>query len=123
PGLVDAGSPLGLMEIASLSETSDYADLAQFGAELRTSTALHIDSKLIPVTRANGILSTYVQPRGGLISGQGCLIDLDGWVPRELVKTDQVALNVNIPRHISSRGEGFRGRGFGGGGGQGSDPR
>ncbi len=115
PGLVDAGSQLGLMEIASLPETSDYSEIAQFGPELRASTALHTDSRLIPVTRANGILSTYVQAAGGLISGQGCLIDLDGWVPRELVKADQVALNVNIPRHISSRGEGSRGR-FGGGG-------
>src|SRR5262249_25105866 len=26
PGLIDAGSPLGLMEIASIPETSDYAD-------------------------------------------------------------------------------------------------
>jgi imidazolonepropionase-like amidohydrolase len=124
PGLIDAGSQLGLMEIASLPETLDYSEIAQFGAELRTSTALHTDSRLIPVTRANGILSTYVQPAGGLISGQGCLIDLDGWVPRELVKADQVALNVNVPRHISSRGEGSRGRfGGGGGGGAGADLR
>jgi imidazolonepropionase-like amidohydrolase len=119
PGLLDAGSPLGLMEIASLPETNDYADIAQFGAELRASTALHTDSRLIPVTRANGILSTYVQPAGGLISGQGCLIDLEGWVPRELVKADELALNVNVPRNISNRGggSGFRGR-FGGGGGE-----
>ena len=123
PGIVDAGSYLGLMEISSLPETSDYADIAQFGAELRASTALHTDSRLIPVTRANGILSTYVQPSGGLISGQGCLIDLDGWVPRELVKTDLVALNVNIPRNISSRGDAPRSRFGGGGGGAGADLR
>jgi imidazolonepropionase-like amidohydrolase len=117
PGIVDAGSQLGLIEIASIPETSDYNEISQFGAELRASTALHTDSRLIPVTRANGILSTYVQPAGGLISGQGCLIDLDGWVPRELLRADEVALNVNIPRNISSRGGGgFRGR-FGGGGG------
>ena len=97
PGLVDAGSPLGLIEIGSLPETSDYADIAQFEPELRTSTALHTDSRLIPVTRANGILSTYVQPSGGLISGQGCLIDLDGWVPRELVKADRVGAEREHP--------------------------
>jgi imidazolonepropionase-like amidohydrolase len=125
PGLVDAGSPLGLYEISSLPETIDYADSAQFGPELRTSAALHVDSKLIPVTRANGILSTYVQPSGGSISGQGCLIDLDGWVPRELVKADLVALNVNIPRQVGTRGAGGGGRGRpgGGGGGDASDLR
>ncbi len=102
PGLVDAGSPIGLIEIGSLSETRDDNDSAQFEPELRTATALHPDSKLIPVTRANGILSAYTQPIGGLISGQGCLIDLWGWVPREMVKADSLALNVNIPRHVNT---------------------
>ncbi len=97
PGLVDAGSTVGLTEIGSLSETHDYADAAQFQPELRTSTALHPDSEHIPVTRANGVLTTFVQPTGGLISGQGCVIDLNGWVPRELVIADCAALNVTDP--------------------------
>ena len=41
------------------------------------------------MTRANGVLTAYVQPSGGLISGQGCVIDLNGWVPRELVLADR----------------------------------
>ena len=52
------------------------------------------------MTRANGVLTTYVQPSGGLISGQGCVIDLRGWVPRELVIADPAALNVTIPTFI-----------------------
>ena len=43
PGLIDAGSPLGLFEIGSLAETQDFADAGQFQPELRTSTALHAD--------------------------------------------------------------------------------
>ena len=97
PGMVDAGTLLGLFEVGSLSETQDFADSAQFQPELRTSVALHPDSELIPVTRANGVLTAYVQPTGGLISGQGCLINLDGWVPSEMLLADRVALNVNIP--------------------------
>ena len=98
PGLIDAGTPLGLYEIGSLSETQDYADSAQFQPELRTSTALHPDSELIPVTRANGVLTAYVQPTGGLISGQGCVIDLDGWVPREMVVADPRGAEREHPR-------------------------
>ena len=52
------------------------------------------------MTRANGVLSAYVQPTGGTIAGQGCVVDLDGWVPREMVMADRVALNVNIPAFI-----------------------
>jgi imidazolonepropionase-like amidohydrolase len=102
PGLIDAGSSVGLTEIGSLNETHDYADSAQFQPELRSSVAIHPDSELIPVTRAAGVLASYAQPSGGSISGQGCVIQLDGWVPSELVLRDRAALNVNIPGHVST---------------------
>ena len=108
PGMVDAGSTIGLFEVGSLTETQDSADAAQFQPELRSSTALHPDSEHIPVTRANGILTSFVEPTGGTISGQGCLIDLNGWVPRELVIADPVALNVTIPTYISRTPESRR---------------
>ena len=56
PGMVDAGSTIGLFEIGSLTETQDSSDAAQFQPELGRSTGLHPDSEHIPVTRANGIL-------------------------------------------------------------------
>jgi imidazolonepropionase-like amidohydrolase len=100
PGMVDAGSSIGLFEIGSLSETQDHSEAARFQPELRTSTALHPDSEHIPVTRANGILTSFVEPAGGIISGQGCVINLHGWVPRELVIADLVALAVRIPPYV-----------------------
>jgi len=105
PGLVDAGTRLGVYEINSLAETQDDADSAQFQPEHRTSTAIRPDSEIIPVARANGILTAYVQPGGGLFSGQGCLVDLQGWVPREMVIADPVALHVAIPRHIPAEAD------------------
>ncbi len=108
PGLVDAGSTLGLFEVGSLVETHDSADAAQFQPELRSSTALHPDSEHIPVTRANGILTSFVEPTGGTISGQGCLINLNGWVPRDLVIADPVALAITIPTYIARSPESLR---------------
>ncbi|HKI16752.1 MAG TPA: amidohydrolase family protein, partial [Isosphaeraceae bacterium] len=122
PGMIDGGSTVGLFEVGSLTETQDYADAAQFQPELRASVALHPDSEHIPVTRANGVLTAFVGPSGGTISGQGCLIDLNGWVPRELVIADSVALNVTIPTYIPETPQGQRpgfGR-FGMGGGAGA---
>jgi imidazolonepropionase-like amidohydrolase len=112
PGMIDAGSELGLFEIGSLTETQDHADAAQFQPELRASIALHPDSEHIPVTRANGVLTAFVGPTGGTIAGQCCLINLNGWVPRELVIADTVALNVNIPTYIPETPQGQR-PGFG----------
>jgi imidazolonepropionase-like amidohydrolase len=108
PGMVDSGSALGLFEVGSLTETQDYADAAQFQPELLSSNALHPDSEHIPVTRANGVLTSFVEPSGGVISGQGCLIDLHGWVPRELLIADNVALNITIPTYIPRPAEGQR---------------
>jgi imidazolonepropionase-like amidohydrolase len=108
PGMIDASSTIGLFEIGSLAETQDSSDAAQFQPELRSSTALHPDSEHIPVTRANGILTSFIKPTGGIISGQGCLIDLNGWVPREMVIADGVALNVQIPAYVSRSPEGRR---------------
>jgi imidazolonepropionase-like amidohydrolase len=129
PGLIDAGSSIGLFEVGSLQETQDFADAGRFQPELKTSTALRPDSEHIPVTRANGVLTAYVQPSGGLISGRGCVINLDGWVPRELVMADAAALNVTIPRIIPRPASGpspgpAPGPGTGPGqGGGGADPR
>ena len=111
PGLIDSGSQLGLFEVGSLPETLDSADSAEFQPELRASVALHPDSELIPVARANGVLATFVQPTGGLIAGQGAVANLDGWVPTEMLVMDKAALVVNIPRYVVPNPEGGRGRG------------
>lgn len=112
PGMIDAGNVVGLYEIASLRETQDASDTAQFQPELKASTALHPDSEIIPVTRANGITSLYVMPGGGSISGQGALVALDGWVPSEMVIVDNLAVTVNVPAWVSSDPD-QRGRMFG----------
>ena len=103
PGMIDAGSLVGLYEIGSIAVTQDVADSAQHQPELRTSVAIHPDSELIPVTRANGVLAAYLQPTGGAISGRGCVADLDGWVPSEMVVVDSAALNVNMPAYVPPR--------------------
>ena len=61
---------------------------------------MRADSELIPVTRANGVLSAFLQPDGGEISGQGGVIGLSGWVPAEMVRLDKAALVVNIPTYV-----------------------
>ena len=116
PGLIDSGSQLGLYEIGSLQETQDTSDSAEYQPELRASIALHPDSEVIPVARANGILATFVQPTGGVIAGQGAVANLDGWVPTEMLVMDKAALVVNVPRYITPNPEGSARRGGGAGG-------
>jgi imidazolonepropionase-like amidohydrolase len=103
PGLIDSGSRVGLYEVGSLRETQDVNDSATFQPELTTATALRADSELIPVTRANGVLTILAQPGGGVISGQSALANLDGWIPSQMVVKDRLALNVQIPGYIPPR--------------------
>ncbi len=103
PGLIDAGTTVGLAEIGSLRETLDFADAADYQPELRASTALRADSEHVRVTRANGVLAGLVEPSGGVVSGQAVLADFNGWTPREMTLLAPAALSVNVPRFVRRR--------------------
>ncbi|WP_337176514.1 amidohydrolase family protein [Paludisphaera sp.] len=100
PGLIDAGTTVGLAEIGSLRETLDFADAARYQPELRAAVALRADSEHVRTTRANGVLAGLVEPSGGVISGQASLANFAGWLPGEMAFVDAAALSVNIPRHV-----------------------
>lgn len=106
PGLIDSGTALGLTEIGSVPATQDTNEVGDINPHLKAAVALNPHSELIPVARANGITAAISAPRGGLISGQSALIQLDGWVPSEMVIKAPAAIHVNFPR-LSGEGGGF----------------
>ncbi|MFL5240942.1 MAG: amidohydrolase family protein [Gemmataceae bacterium] len=97
PGMIDAATVLGLTELGSARETHDFSEGGDFQPDLRASIAINADSELIPVTRANGVLSVVTRPTGSIIAGQSALINLAGWVPKEMVLVDPLALQVDFP--------------------------
>jgi imidazolonepropionase-like amidohydrolase len=97
PGMIDAATVLGLTELGSARETNDFAEGGDFQPDLRASIAINPDSELIPVTRANGVTTVVTRPTGSLIAGQSALIDLAGWVPKEMTVVDPLALHVEFP--------------------------
>jgi imidazolonepropionase-like amidohydrolase len=101
PGMIDAGTVLGLTEVDSARETRDFAEGGDFQPDLRASTAINPDSSLIPVTRANGVTTVVTRPVGGLVAGQSALINLAGWVPKQMTVVDPLALHVVLPGGLS----------------------
>src|SRR5713101_9943230 len=97
PGMIDAAPVLGLTELGSARETNDFAEGGDFQPDLRASIAINPDSELIPVTRANGVTTVVTRPTGSLIAGQSALINLAGWVPKEMAVVDPLALHVEFP--------------------------
>jgi imidazolonepropionase-like amidohydrolase len=118
PGMINAGTHLGLTEIGSVPGGEDTQEVGDFNPQNIAVTAVNPHSELIPVTRVNGVTTAITSAEGGLISGQAGLIDLMGWTPAEMAARRQAAMVVSYP---SLGGGGFGGGGGGFGGQQRSD--
>lgn len=96
PGLIDAGSRLGLAEIGSISLSNDYAELGAFVPHMRALSAINPNSVSIPVTRLNGVTTVFSKPEGGTFSGTGAVIDLFGYTP-ELMSCGSERVVMQFP--------------------------
>ncbi len=110
PGMIDSGTQIGLTEISSVAGSVDTGEIGDNNANIKVEVALHPDSSHIPVTRVNGITTVLTAPGGGMIAGQSALINLDGWVPRDMVLKSSVAMHVSWPGAGGGGGFGFGGQ-------------
>src|SRR5262245_53704697 len=101
PGMIDPHTAIGLQEITSVQATQDASEIGDLNPELRASAAINPQSEHIDITRANGITTVGSLPRGGLISGQGAVIDLDGWVLKDMLVKDSAVMVINYPREVN----------------------
>jgi imidazolonepropionase-like amidohydrolase len=97
PGLIDANTVLGLVEIGSVRGTVDVSETGDVNPNARVEVALNGDTELFPVARANGVLVAMTAPRGGLVAGTAAVIQLDGWNWEDLTLRAPVGLVVNWP--------------------------
>lgn len=112
PGMIDAGTNLGLGEITlGVNGSVDLAEGGTMNPNAKAIKAIHPHSSHVNVTRVNGITSVLSMPVGGVIAGQAAVINLNGATQAEMAIVPEFGLVINFPR-ISTFG------GFGGGGGQ-----
>jgi imidazolonepropionase-like amidohydrolase len=98
PGLIDAGSHVGLEEISAVPGTVDTAELGDINPNARAEVAVNPHSNVIPVTRVNGLTSVVTEPEGGIISGSSAMIQLAGWTPQEMTLKAPLAMHIHFPR-------------------------
>ena len=109
PGMIDAGTNLGLAEISlSVPGSVDVAETGDMNSNAKAILGINPHSTHINVTRVNGITSVLSLPTGGVISGQAAVINLDGSTQAEMAVVPTFGLVINFPR-ISTFG-GFGGR-------------
>jgi imidazolonepropionase-like amidohydrolase len=97
PGLIDANTTLGLVEIGAVRATRDVTEVGRIKPQIRAEVSLNPDSDLIPVARLNGITHALTHPGGGLLIGTSALIRLDGWTWEDLTLQAPAALHVGFP--------------------------
>ena len=109
PGMMDAGTSMGLSEIPQgAPSTVDISEVGSFNPNAYAYYGMNPHSAHVGVTRVVGITHVATMPSGGIISGQAAIVNLAGWTPPEMEVVRNAALVINLPR------SGFAGRGFGG---------
>ncbi len=97
PGFILTNSTIGLREVDAVRATLDYDESGDITPEVRAITTYNTDSKIIPTIRFNGVLIAQSTPRGGLISGQSSIVQLDAWNWEDASIQPEDGLHVNWP--------------------------
>lgn len=99
PGMIDAGTNLGLGEITlGVNGSVDLAEGGTMNPNAKAIKAIHPHSSHVNVTRVNGITSVLSMPVGGIISGQASVINLNGATQAEMAIVPEFGLVINFPR-------------------------
>jgi len=94
PGMIDAGTTLGLKEIGSVSLTKDSDEIGNITPHMKALTAVNPNSVLIPVTRVSGVTTVLTKPTGGLFPGTAAVINLHGYTPEQMhIGEDIIIMN------------------------------
>ncbi len=110
PGMIDAGTNLGLNEIPlGVNGSVDVSETGTMNANAKAIKAINPHSSHVEVARINGITSVLSMPTGGLISGQAAVIDLLGSTQGEMALIPEFGLVINFPRIATASGFGGRG--------------
>jgi imidazolonepropionase-like amidohydrolase len=99
PGLINAVTTLGIVEIGAVQETVDIPARGRgdaITASHRVWEGYNPNSPLIQVTRNDGITTVGVVPGGGLVAGQAAVVDLADGSLADILRRGPVAMVADI---------------------------
>lgn len=111
PGLVDATTSVGLVEVDLEKTTRDDREGTQdrIRAAFRAADGFNPASTVVAVTRSEGVTSVGVVPTGGLVSGQSAWADLGDAASGDLLAKAPLALHVHVENDSDATGGGGHG--------------
>jgi imidazolonepropionase-like amidohydrolase len=98
PGMIDAYTHIGLVEVGAVAATNDVLEgVEPVTPQMRVIDAIHPGSELFPVARTTGVTAALCAPgEGTVISGQSALIRLAGASVDDMVIRFPVGIHVNL---------------------------
>jgi len=106
PGMIDAGTSLGLVEVTQgANGTVDLSEVGELNPHAKAVVSVNPHSAHVGVTRVDGITNVLSAPTGGLISGQATLLNLVGTTQLEMAVEPLAALVINYPRIAARTGD------------------
>lgn len=116
PGMMDAGTSMGLSEISQgANATVDDSEVGSWNPNAMALWGFNPHSAHIGVSRVVGITHVVSRPTGSVIAGTAALMNMAGATAPEMAVNDRAAVVIQYPR--AGGGGGFGGFGGGGGGG------
>ncbi|MCF7762594.1 MAG: amidohydrolase family protein [Verrucomicrobia bacterium] len=97
PGLINAASQLGMVEISGIPQTADARELARFQPDLQAVSAFNAHSEHIGVVVCEGITTAHLIPEGGVVSGRSGVVQMTGWSLPEMMRAQETGLAVRLP--------------------------
>ena len=97
PGMIDAYTTLGLVEVPTIAGSVDTSEGGTYNPTADAADSVYPHSELIPITRVVGVTTVLTGTRGGFIGGQAAAVNLAGWTSQEMVLQRGAALLVNLP--------------------------
>ena len=104
PSFIVPNTTLGITEIGAVRASHDYRETGGLNPNVRALIAYNADSKVAKTVRTNGVLIAQVTPRGGVISGQSSVMNLDGWNWEDAQLKADDGIHLNWPSSFYSTG-------------------
>ncbi|MEZ5308887.1 MAG: amidohydrolase family protein [Pyrinomonadaceae bacterium] len=99
PGMIDAGTNMGLLEIGNgAAGTVDIAETGEINPNAQAILGINPHTSHINVTRVNGITTVLSMPAGSLVSGQSAVINLNGSTQAEMAVVSHFGLVIDFPQ-------------------------
>ena len=108
PGLIDANTTVGTVDIELEPFTNDAEVRGLLTPQLRMVDGYNPRSVLIPIARSRGVTSVVVAPRSGVLGGQAAFVDLVGDTVATAVVRPLLAQYAHIDEETAEASAGTR---------------